>query len=429
MMRTRWRTRLTGAAIFVIGLAIFLTGIEIPAHPYFDEVHYLPAAKELLALPRGARPVLNREHPPLAKELMAAGIAVWGDTPWGWRFMSALFGAIALVALYFWTLALFGDPAPALWATALTLADQFLYVEARIATLDVFMAAFTLCALAAFTASWREGAPVRALMLATGIFLGLATACKWTGLFTVALWLVVLAAVAVLRRWRVRFDEPRATDWFRPELWAAMRAGDWILCLGAPVVVYAATFLPITGLSLPDLVRLHAVMWHDQASLSIAGHPYASAWFTWPVLARPIWFLFEPDAAVAGAYRAIVFLGNPVVFWCGIPALIACLGAFVRSRRFDAFMIGAAFASLYFAWAVVPRGLGFLYYYFPAGLAVGPALAFAFYRTVLGRYPVARWLYLALAVASFAYFLPISSAAMTVTLPSYNQLMWFPSWR
>lgn len=412
--------------VFAVALTLFLVRIDVPNHPYFDEVHYVPAAREMVAAAH--RPTLNREHPPLGKALIAAGIAVFGDNPFGWRVMSAAFGALTLTLLYLWALALFADPAPALWATIIGLADQFLYVQSRIAMLDVFVAGFVFAAFAAFTATWREGANVRWLMLTTTICLGLAAACKWSALLAAGLWFAIVVIVAILRQWRARFDAPNINDWFRSDLWADMRARDWFACALAPAFVYVITFIPVVGWSLPEFLHRQVDMWHDLATLSVASHPYASAWTSWPVLARPIWYLFEPAPASPGAFMAVVCLGNPVVFWAGIPALFACLIAFIRTRDRAGFLICVCYAGLYLGWALVPRGLGFLYYYFPAGLVVGPALAFAFYRTALVRFPLLRWLYLVAALACFAYFLPITSAPMTVTIPTYKQLMWFASW-
>jgi dolichyl-phosphate-mannose--protein O-mannosyl transferase len=75
-------------------LLLTLHRLTIPSKPFFDEIHYLPAARALLTLDK---PV-NREHPLVAKELMAGFIALFGDRPFGWRIGSALAGAAALMA-------------------------------------------------------------------------------------------------------------------------------------------------------------------------------------------------------------------------------------------------------------------------------------------------------------------------------------------
>src|SRR6187551_477548 len=71
-------------------LGLCLVRLTVPTTPFFDEVHYLPAARAILALSHPANP----EHPPLGKELLALGIALFGDRPFGWRIMPVLFGTL-----------------------------------------------------------------------------------------------------------------------------------------------------------------------------------------------------------------------------------------------------------------------------------------------------------------------------------------------
>ena len=90
-----------GWCLALTGLFALLTGwrLGIPSKPYFDEVHYLPAARELLALfETGAGDYRNREHPLFAKELIALGMGLIGDTPLGWRVMPWLCGVLAYFA-------------------------------------------------------------------------------------------------------------------------------------------------------------------------------------------------------------------------------------------------------------------------------------------------------------------------------------------
>ena len=63
------------AAIALGFLALVCFRLGIPSKPYFDEIHYLPAARALLA----GSDWLNREHPMFGKEVIAAGIGLFGD--------------------------------------------------------------------------------------------------------------------------------------------------------------------------------------------------------------------------------------------------------------------------------------------------------------------------------------------------------------
>ncbi|MBF5067615.1 dolichyl-phosphate-mannose--protein mannosyltransferase, partial [Salmonella enterica subsp. enterica serovar Istanbul] len=86
-------------AIFVGVHLLLMIGLTTPDKIAFDEVHYVPAAKQLIAK-ASHEPLLNPMHPPLAKEFMAASIRVFGDNPLGWRYPSVVFGALAVVAIY-----------------------------------------------------------------------------------------------------------------------------------------------------------------------------------------------------------------------------------------------------------------------------------------------------------------------------------------
>src|SRR5580698_7156166 len=139
---------LIGVAIFLVSLAAFAPGFSAAKDVYFDETWYVPTARQWLADGH----MLHPEHPPLAKMLIAAGVKMFGDTPFGWRAMPLLFGAFTVTALWLWTLALTGDVALSLFAAALTLVDGVVFVQSRIAMLDIFLICFCMLALAAFTA-------------------------------------------------------------------------------------------------------------------------------------------------------------------------------------------------------------------------------------------------------------------------------------
>jgi dolichyl-phosphate-mannose--protein O-mannosyl transferase len=426
IVRYEWRTAATGLAIFLLSYLAFLAGIDTPDYPYFDETHYVPAARQLLQT-HFAIPTLNLEHPPLAKELMALSIWLFGDNPFGWRAMSALFGALAMTGIYLCGRAVFDDRRIAVWATAIAALNQMLFVQARVGMLDIFALAFVLWGLAAFMASFRAQARTCALLAAAGLCFGLATACKWSGIFGWGMSLVIVAVVLVLRRWRTQFEDPRPTDWYRPDLWAEMRARDWLMCLGLiPLAGYVAAWLPIYGFSPSALWEAQRRIFHDNATL-VAPHPYMSAWPSWPFLLRPVWFLFEK--AGDDRYWAVLSLGNPVILWSAISAILVCLRDWIVQRRRDAFLISASYAALYLAWMVLPRAVGFSFYYLPSATVASLALAYCFHRSDATRWLWARWIFLAAALAGFLLLLPISAAYIGTSLAGYDRLMWFASWR
>jgi dolichyl-phosphate-mannose--protein O-mannosyl transferase len=420
----RHRTLWSCTAIFIAGHLLFLVGLTAPGEPYFDEVHYVAAARQLLA----HGPPQNPEHPPLVKELIAASMAVWGDNPFGWRYMSALFGAAALAGVYAWAVLLFDSRSAALWTTALTCVNQMLYVQSRVAMLDVFMVAFMIWAMVVVTASWRSQR-VRLCFAATGVCLGLAIASKWVGLIPWLMIVGIVISVRILQNWKVSFADPTPADWYRPDLWQEMRLRDWAVSLVLlPAALYWLTFVPAFGWDLSGFIHRQGEMWRGLASVT-AAHPYSSDWSGWPIAARPIWYLFEAVPGNPELTQAVVFLGNPVILWSGIAAVAACLYGWLAAARRDAFIVLVTWLALYGTWALVPKKTSFFYYYFPAGMVLSLALAYAFYVTPLAKWPWVRHVFLGLAMAIFLYFLPVTSAAITITLPGYNDRVWFDSWR
>lgn len=143
---------LWGVVVFAVSLTVFLFGISAAKDIYFDETWYVPTAREWLK----SGEILHQEHPPLGKIMIATGMAMFGDNPFGWRFMSAVFGALTVVGVMLWTLALLESIPAALWVAVVTVLDGVVFVQSRIAMLDIFLLAFTSFSLAFFTFSLRS---------------------------------------------------------------------------------------------------------------------------------------------------------------------------------------------------------------------------------------------------------------------------------
>src|SRR5436309_3100564 len=121
-----WNT-IVALLIFFAAHFALLVGVTTPEKFYFDEVHYVPAARQMLE-PVMPSPMLNPMHPPLAKQLIALSIHTFGDGPLGWRYPAVLFGSLAVVAVYLGGLALFAAQGPANAAMLLAFLNQMLVV-------------------------------------------------------------------------------------------------------------------------------------------------------------------------------------------------------------------------------------------------------------------------------------------------------------
>ena len=417
------RCGLVCIVVFVCAHVAFLAGVTTPEKFVFDEVHYVPAAQQMLQ-PAGEEPMLNPMHPPLAKQIIALSIHFFGDSAFGWRYPATVFGALAVVAIYLCGLALFNRQATAIAASVIAFFNQMLFVQARIAMLDIFALAFALFGIAAFLYGYRREKP-HALFAVAGICFGLSASCKWSGLFPLATAVLIVLVIRLMQRWRTQFVDGSDTDWYRPGLWPGFGLNHVAICFVVlPVVAYLPSFIVLYGFSLSDLLEAQRRIFADNTTTAIAGHTYMSSWPSWPFLIRPVWYLFDKvdDDFIA----AIVLLGNPLVLWPALPALGVALRDFVVARRADAFLVLAFYFGPYLAWALLPRTLGFLYYYLPSATTAALALVYALTREGVPRWLL--WAYVAVAGAGFAVMLPISAAFVGTSLETFNRLMLFQSW-
>ncbi|WP_315756971.1 MULTISPECIES: phospholipid carrier-dependent glycosyltransferase [unclassified Bradyrhizobium] len=415
------RCVMTALLIFAIAHVVLMIGLASPPKFVFDEVHYVPAARQMLGL-APATPQLNPMHPPLAKELIALSIRTFGDNAFAWRYPGTVLGGLAVAAIYLCGLALFAAQWPAIAAALLAAFNQMLFVQARIAMLDIGALAFSLLGIAAFLFSFRQRRPQIVFALAGALF-GLAIACKWSGLFPLLTALLIIGLIKLLQHWQTSFGDGEPTDWYRPEQWPQLSWLQIVLCLVAmPAVCYLATFVPLHGLSVIGIFEAQRRIFADSVTTAIAGHTYMSAWPTWPLLVRPVWFLFDKTSDTDIA--AVVLLGNPLVLWPALAALGICVRDFIATRSAAAFLILAFYLGCYLPWALLPRALSFIYYYLPSAMLASLALVHA-----LSRWP--RWVllsYVAVVVLGFVAMLPVSAAFIGTTMQTFTRLMLFQSW-
>jgi dolichyl-phosphate-mannose--protein O-mannosyl transferase len=412
------------AGIALAFLALVWHRLGIPSKIYFDEVHYVPAARNLLQMISA-----NPEHPMLGKEIIAAAIALLGDTPLVWRAPSALFGAFGLFA--------FGR---LMWWASLrrfaTLSGMFLlatsfawYIQSRIAMLDMFMAAFGMIAFWQFAAALRlPEKQARWRLAMTGVCMGLALGAKWSiAPATVMPGLVFLVLRIRDHGWQlfVRSDT-------RPVAGISlMEAAFWLGSV--PLIVYWLTYLPAffyaqNRVSPWDPVGHHQYMLALQDSVKKL-HPYRSVWYEWVINWRCVWYLYEN---VDGAQRGVLLIGNPFTMLAGLPALVWCLWAGIWRKRTDAL----AFALLYLAslgmWIVSNKPIQFYYHYLLPGTFLMACLALAL-DELQHKGDKSEWITaisLAIAGAIFVWFYPIiSSAVLHDGKQAYVHWMWLHSWR
>jgi dolichyl-phosphate-mannose--protein O-mannosyl transferase len=419
--------------LVIAGLFALIAGWRLasPSIAYFDEVHYLPAAREFLMLfDQGYGEYRNREHPLLGKELIALGVWLAGDNPVGWRIMPLAFGTLALFASM-----------RALWHAS---ADRFacvsfgvllatgfhLFIQSRIAMLDVFMASFLAVAAWQFAGACAQPEKGRWRLALTGIALGLAMGAKWNAIPIAVLPGIAFFAARLSAGRRRLFLSRRGAP--VPGI-TLIEAGFWLGVV--PLMTYAVTFMPGYWLSAPlqpsplaaqGLIGLHGEILALQKQV-LAPHAYQSNWPQWVLNTRGIWYLYE---VVDGAQRGVLLIGNPLTMLLGLPALVWCLvtGAWRGDWAKLAIVIG--YGAALGLWLIAPKPVQFYYHYFVPQFFLLGALALAL--SDLRRAAWGRWLAwgtLAASAGQFAVFYKVLSAAPLDGAMSFAKWTWLAGWR
>jgi len=403
---------------FLILCAIRLT---IPSAPNFDEVHYLPAVRELLALGTAT----NIEHPPLAKQLLALGVLVFGDNPLGWRIMPLLFGTLGLFAIM-----------RAVWharesrfasiVSGLLLATGFpLLVLSRIAMLDIFMVAFVMVALWMCASAIRAPERGRPRLAMAGVALGLAMACKWNA---VPIALLPGLAFLVLRLRSAGLGFLTARRGAPVPGITYLEAAVWLGVV--PLATYAITFWPFLFYAdVPGnpggIVELHRQMLDLQIQVKET-HPYQSQWWQWALNLRAIWFLYE---VTDGAQRGVVLLGHPLTSLLALGAIAWAARAGWTRRDWAAGAVVVLFVISLASWVLAPKPVQFYYHYTLSHCFALMALALFMERLWQRGERTVVIAVMAATLGLFAYFYPILTAAPLGDEQDFLRWAWLEGWR
>jgi len=411
------------AVLAVFFLTLVWWRLGVPSQIYFDEVHYVPAARKLID---GVR--VNAEHPMFGKTVIAAALSLLGDQPLYWRVPSALFGALGLFGFSRLVWFASGRRWAAIFTTVLLATDFLWFVQSRIAMLDMIMAGLGICALWQFAAACRLPHQARWRLALSGLLLGLSLGSKWS--IAPAAALPGLAFLALrIRQHGKRFLTARGGAPI--EGMSLLEGGVWLGLL--PLCAYWLTFWPAFAWHPNPVDPWHPIAWHRfmlklQDSV-VKLHPYRSVWYEWIGNWRAIWYLYKP---VDGVQRGIVLIGNPFTMYAGLAALGWALWQGIRSRRADLLAFVALYAASLGMWAVSGKPIQFFYHYLLPSTFMMGALALAL-DALWQRKDNWRWTApaaLAISCAMFAWFYPIISAApLCCGRPSYVEWMWFHSWR
>jgi dolichyl-phosphate-mannose-protein mannosyltransferase len=411
--------------------------VEYPAtymtQTYFDEIYYVKSAEQYLHL----QVPYEWTHPPLGKLIIAAGISIFGFNPFGWRIMGVIAATLMIPLIYLLGKKLFGTWIGGFAAAFLLAFDFMHFTMARMATVDTYVVLFSLASQLFFLIylknvlkdGWQT--PVQPLFLAV-LFFALGFSTKWLVLYGFAAQLVILAAL------RLR-EVSKLKKGLSDKLYVFTNHPFSVLLgfLLVAVLVYFLTYIPdvLAGRSVGNLIGLQGGMFEYHATLN-ATHPFASSWWTWPLMLRPVWLYVA--TLPNGVTSTISLMGNPLVWWVGFACIVfTSIFAIAKiagasGRRLGKVGLPALFIVTFFFFQWVPYMLisriTFIYHFYVNVPFLSLAAAF-----LISKYWSSRWVkvaaiaYFAGVVALFALFFPVISG-----VPASNSwidsLKWLNGW-
>lgn len=404
---------------------------------YFDEVFYPRTALDFIY---HITP-FERTHPPLGKYFVMIGMLVFGVNPFGWRIMGTLFGVAMIPLMYLFGLKIFKKRFFAFCTAFLMMFDFMHFVQTRISTIDVYVTFFVIL-MYYYIYDYFIKKPYKVglkkslvPLFLCGLILGIGAATKWIALYgAVGLLLIFIIVKLDEIAYYTAYRQSGLSSELFSKFWSKYFFKTALACILffiiIPAIIYFASYTSIMlvpGNGVKEFFNNQAHMYSFHNELNIK-HSYSSPWWAWPIMAKPIWFYGSKALAAEKLTSSIICMGNPLIWWFTIPALIA--GIIFAIRRKDKYMIVPIFGALfqYIPWMVVRR-MAFIYHYF----SVMPFLIIIMVYLLkifseLGK-PAKRiiYIYLILTALLFVMFYPILSG---LVIPRWYAtfLEWFPGW-
>ena len=425
---------------------------------YFDEIYHARTAFEFL---RGTVPY-ETSHPPLGKVLMSAFVALFGMTPFGWRFAGAFAGILMLPGMYLLGKQLTKKTPLAVLSCLLIALDSMHLTQSQIATIDSFPVLFIIFAYF-FMLRFLQTDPfeekishVLLPLCFSGVFMGLSIASKWIGIYAGAglavlfFWHCFRAAGLYRRLIHADLKEkaPEKTCVSSAENESPLMRRIMIICLWCllffviiPVIIYLVSYIPYMAYnsrrihSLWDYInevwksQVGMFNYHSTPNLGM-DHPFYSPWWEWPIIRKPMYYAAEQYIPGSSpVHHSIFCFGNPVIWFGGLGALVYLMIRFVFRKRMTAeshrqyvplsaggFETNCVFLFIgllaqYLPWVLVPRGT-YIYHYFASipFLMVSIVLCFDGYeKKIIKRAYAAASVLIVLAFAAFILLFPYSS--------------------
>ena len=402
----------------------------------FDEVYYAKNANSLLLHGVEIDATKNTGefivHPPIGKWLIAIGIKAFGYNEFAWRIAAAVIGSLSVTLIYFTAKKLFNSEFLSISAAFLVMVDGLHLVHSRTALLDIFLMFFIQCAVLAI---------LNLRYWYAGLFLGLACATKWSGLyFTIALALFVL----VLDWYRHRYlgaDSPIKET-------IAENLPKRFLQFGiVPLATYWASwtgwFVTRSGWDRNYSTNIFKSFWHYHAEILnfhanlTEKHPYMANPWSWLVMGRPTSFYYQTPKGCGSqnCSKEVLALGTPLLYWSIAIALLVVFGLWLVNRDLVSGLLLTVIGAGYLPWFFIQQRTMFTFYvisFEPFLVLLLIYLLSKYLNGATSEQSLIRRKQVAIGIGiiyliNFLYFVPLYYGAL-ISYNSWLDHMWFSSW-
>ena len=422
------KTRIYVGAIALISLALRLINLGTPKGFVFDEVYYVDGARDYLA--HGVEVSSDGPefvvHPPVGKWLIAAGIKIFGDSEFGWRFSGAILGTAMIVLIALIAQRLFRNSFLTFAASFLMAADVLALVHSRTALLDIFLSFFILLSTYLFLMRWHWWA---------GAALGFAISTKWSALYYLALF----AIVAIYRT----FTHHTGKDLIKPTIKTAAQYA--LIPFSIYLTSWTGWFASSRGWArdysesiATSFIHYHSQMLGFHTGL-VEKHAYQANPWSWLIMGRPTSFFYETPKSCGAdqCSQEVLALGTPILWWVGTVAIAVVIGFWIKSfatKRYEPPLnvIVTGIAAGYLPWFFFQKRTVFNFYAIVFEPFLILAIIYCVYVALL-HFENKRNTYVItgivgfLILANFIYFLPLFTGDV-ITYDSWQARMWLPSW-
>jgi predicted membrane-bound dolichyl-phosphate-mannose-protein mannosyltransferase len=395
--------------LFVVSVILRLIWLDVPdgygtkGLLIFDEYFYVNAARAILGWPQGPDPNNipfpgavagvdpNPGHPPVAKLLIAGSMLLFGDNAWGWRIPSVVMGSLSIVFFYLLMKKMGKSGKFSLFATFLFSFDSLIFVDSRVAILDIFTLGFMT--LGFYLYSLRRNT-LSAIALAVG------TLTKIIGFYG---FLVIVAyhLVSSLRKEGVKLSKSVILEdlqWF-------FRFGYYYALTG---FVGLLALSSVTGYKNP-VDYIHFMFGNMLALAEVGAGGISSQPLQWLMNQVQIPYLQIGLQIGSTSISPIAFWGgmNPFIIYMTIPAIAYAAYRYAARNSQIALFLLCWFAMTYlpyFPLAYLYNRISYIFYFQNTVPAVAGSIALILDNDRLPRTPVI--LYLLLVLVGFSWYFP-----------------------